>query len=182
MWTGVDLRRCQRCHRPSRFWGDRDQETGWVGWCLVCNWVWRFGDVTRLMAFRLLKPLPRDTQGRVCAFLAGDDGYAEVESGSAREELRRVQRVANRRAWIVLLLGSEGPTVRERRWGGMVRKVDFLDVDSDGEMDVNLDFVNPLWKLQLSWQAYHSYVSFWERRSDNILGRVIDMLGKPPTA
>ena len=91
---------CQRCHRPARFFGNRDIETGWEGWCLICNWVWRFGDVTRVIEFRLLKNLrlPRDgAQGAVCVFLAGEACYARVLSGLARAELRQVQQNAIRK-------------------------------------------------------------------------------------
>ena len=180
MWrAGVDLRRCQRCHRPSRFWGDRDKETGWVGWCCVCNWVWRFGDATRLMAFRLLKPLPRDAQGPVCAFLAGEACYAHMVTGSARSALRRVEQDANRTAWHRVLLGNRGPTVRDR--DGTIRDCDSSDEDSDDVIDVNLDFVNPLWKLQLAWQEC-THVSAYGIPSHSILRTVIDMLGKRPMA
>ena len=95
----VDLRLCQGCHRPSRFFGNRDKETGWEGWCSVCNWVWRFGDVTRVIQFRILEKLPLlggEVQGALCVFLAGEACYAQVLSGSARSELRQVEENAMR--------------------------------------------------------------------------------------
>ena len=167
----VDLCRCQRCHRPSRFWGDRDKETGWVGWCLVCNWVWRFGDVTRLMAFRLLKPLPRDAQGKkACGFLAGQACYAQVLSGSARSALRRVEQAAIRRVWYRILLGSRAPCVREL--DGTIRECDSDDEDENGVCDANLDYVNPFWKLELA-RGTPDY-------DERPLAIVIKMLGKCP--
>ena len=36
-----DNRRCRRCGRPSKLFGNVDRETGWTGWCEVCNADWR---------------------------------------------------------------------------------------------------------------------------------------------
>ena len=38
-------RRCQRCGRRSMLFGDRDTETGWIGWCSVCNADWRAHEI-----------------------------------------------------------------------------------------------------------------------------------------
>ena len=35
-----DGRRCKRCGNRSQLFGDRDVESGWVGYCLVCNMEW----------------------------------------------------------------------------------------------------------------------------------------------
>ena len=36
-----DPRRCRRCSRPCKLFGERDPETGWVGWCGVCVAEWK---------------------------------------------------------------------------------------------------------------------------------------------
>ena len=37
-----DGRRCRRCGRRAQLFGLRDIETGWEGWCDVCNAEWRW--------------------------------------------------------------------------------------------------------------------------------------------
>ena len=37
-----DGRRCRRCGRRAQLFGSRDIETGWEGWCRVCNAEWRW--------------------------------------------------------------------------------------------------------------------------------------------
>ena len=38
-----DRSRCRRCRRRTQLFGSRDIETGWEGWCRVCNaeWAWQ---------------------------------------------------------------------------------------------------------------------------------------------
>ena len=35
-----DKRRCNRCERRSQIFGDRDVDSGWIGYCRVCNKEW----------------------------------------------------------------------------------------------------------------------------------------------
>jgi len=37
----TDPRHCQRCGRPAKLFGLRDVETGWMGYCMVCNADWK---------------------------------------------------------------------------------------------------------------------------------------------
>ena len=34
-------RRCRRCSRPCKLFGEIDPETGWIGWCRVCVAEWK---------------------------------------------------------------------------------------------------------------------------------------------
>ena len=36
---------CHRCGRPANLFGSRDVETGWEGWCKVCNADWHYHKV-----------------------------------------------------------------------------------------------------------------------------------------
>ena len=36
---------CHRCGRPSNPLSSRDVETGWMGWCMVCNAYWHHHNV-----------------------------------------------------------------------------------------------------------------------------------------
>ena len=101
---------CRRCRRPCSLWRNLYISTGWQGVCCPCNWVRRFGDVTRVIEFRILKKLPLlggDVQGALCVFLAGEACYAQVLSGSARSELRQFEENAMRIIWCSILLGHE---------------------------------------------------------------------------
>ena len=40
-----DNRRCQRCNRQCKLFGQRDVDTRWFGWCVVCNAAWRMREV-----------------------------------------------------------------------------------------------------------------------------------------
>ena len=111
----------------------------------------RFGDVTRVIEFRILKKLPLlgpDAQGAVCMFLAGEACYAHVLSGSAQSELRQFRENAMRMIWCSILLGHEKPLARTLH--GTIRPCDSDDEDENGVCDANLDYVNPFWKLELA--------------------------------
>ena len=42
---GPGDRFCHRCGRCSNLFGNRDVETGWEGWCLICNADWHHHNV-----------------------------------------------------------------------------------------------------------------------------------------
>ena len=42
---GEDRRFCHQCGRPANLFGSRDIETGWEGWCTVCNADWHYHKV-----------------------------------------------------------------------------------------------------------------------------------------
>ena len=35
---------CSQCRRPAELFGRSDPDTGWHGWCDVCNWHWKYAD------------------------------------------------------------------------------------------------------------------------------------------
>ena len=46
---GDDHQRCMRCERRTQIFGDRDPETGWRGWCVICNTVWHSWCLDRIL-------------------------------------------------------------------------------------------------------------------------------------
>ena len=40
-----DGRHCSRCNRRCNLFGSRDVETGWEGWCSVCNSEWKMHNI-----------------------------------------------------------------------------------------------------------------------------------------
>ena len=44
-----DNRRCCRCERRCQFFGDRDPDSGWIGWCKICNSVWYSWKLNRIL-------------------------------------------------------------------------------------------------------------------------------------
>ena len=43
-------RPCHRCGRPSNLFESEDAETGWMGWCMVCNTDWHHHNVVSSIA------------------------------------------------------------------------------------------------------------------------------------
>jgi hypothetical protein len=163
---------CLVCGRPSFLFGNRDVESGWVGWCLVCNWRWRFAELRRVHAFGLLRWVSTEcgVHACICEFLGGDDCYARWHAGDAEADLREIHRRAYANAWRMVLASPKSPVyvrydasgmllavdsddesdssvyVRDDT-GGMLRPVDSDDESDSGVMMCELNFVNPLWKM-----------------------------------
>ena len=145
------MSRCERCGRPSFLFGSRDVESGWEGWCKVCNWMWRYSDVQKVFTFKLLRWVSEDrARVHIRRFLVYDNCYERWESGVAVLELREIHRVALFKIWSQILLApSNGVYVRDGM-SGAIRECDSGDETDSGVADAELDYVNPLWRLQLA--------------------------------
>ena len=173
--TAGGARRCDRYWRPLFLYGNRDVETGWEGWCLVCNWMWRYGELKQIIQFKLLDWLPdANTRRHIWSYLASDRDIDLFLCGSAQLQLHNLQVNAVHRVWQTLLLGK-WPTVYV---GNRIRQLhddDASDLESeDGILSAYHNYTNLFWKTQLSKNAvYDTY----ENRP---LAIIIRFLGKPP--
>ena len=91
-----DGHRCNRCRRRAQLFGSRDIETGWEGWCQVCNaeWAWqRLESACRhcsrlwYASFLLALGLNRNSSIVTCVFLG--DGYHRFLDQLCKHEHRR---------------------------------------------------------------------------------------------
>lgn len=115
---------CAQCGRPASLFGYVDVESGWIGWCDICNWKW----------------YQEDSSTRY---------FQRVQQVDLREIHRRV----NLKVWRRFLLGNmHHMYVREWRHGigGEIRECDTDDETDSGVTAAELDFVNPIWKCQLA--------------------------------
>ena len=167
-------RKCQRCWRPAFLYGNRDVETGWEGWCLVCNWMWRYGELKQIIQFKLLDWLPdANTRRHIWSYLASDQDIDLFLSGSAKFQLHNLQVRAVHEVWQRLLLGKPAVYI-----GNRIRLL-HDDSDSDLESDDGVwsahhNYTNLLWKTQLSKNAVD------ETYENRPLAIIIRFLGKPP--
>ena len=106
----------------------------------------------------------------IVAYLVGDNLARLVRCGRWLADLRKIEADAVHRLWVKILLGGT-PTYIDENTGHAVEPDTDCELE-DGVFDAELNFCNPLWKLQLS------------RASDDIsrpLEIVILMLGNPPS-
>jgi len=118
---------------------------------------WIVGDFSRLqkdpireLIIEFLAP-PRELSSEIP--VATWKSHPDMAIADSREFLRLIHQRANERWWLNVLIYR--PLIRHPDTGAVVRLGDRLYVESDSddseiELDVSLDFVNPLWKLQLS--------------------------------
>ena len=114
-------RKCQRCCRPAFLYGiaflygNRDVETGWEGWCSVCNWMWRFGELKQIIQFKLLDWLPdANTRRHIWSYLASDRDIDLFLCGSAQFQLHNLHVNAIHEVWQRLLLGKPAVYIGNR--------------------------------------------------------------------
>ena len=137
--------RCALCERLSRFYGHRDEATGWIGWCNVCNWKWRYGDgpgdAHRAMRFRLLQRLGPEVQSEVIQFLCE---YTEVR------QLWLLHRRACLTYWEIIFLGTYRRMLIYDGETGEIRAADTDDEDEDGIFPKTLHWVNDMVQLSMA--------------------------------
>ena len=140
------------CKRPSFLYEQRDPATGWMGWCEICNWWWRFGAAKQLADFGLQTAiLPSGCQWVlqifVLQYLIGIQEELAWRRGVAIAMLRR----AHASAWDIvynkLLLGAKA---YYRDVDGLTREAGSDEEAEDEIFDAHLDYLNPMWNLQLA--------------------------------
>ena len=178
-----DTRRCDKCLRPARFFGLRDVDTGWIGWCQVCNWKFHYGDAVRVVDYRLLASLPLRARRKVLTFLVIaklhqklKDCHLEAMSGRWKTDIRLVQRSALQKFWYTTLLRYSKPKVLD---SGSARDANTDDENDDGVLDQWLTYENPLWKLQLARSHGHLDEAPVEGDVDNCFKLMVSCLGRP---
>ena len=137
MFNGI----CYLCTRPRFLYGSRDVETGWLGWCTICNSKWHAAeckirlDRTQLVV-RYCKQHAHIVTELLIDFLAPN----------TRCEHERAQSIF----WFKLLLGSNMVYYPEHSWRSVIQEPDTDDELEDGMANPTLDYLNPLRKLQLA--------------------------------
>ena len=176
--TAGGARRCDRCWRPLFLYGNRDVETGWEGWCLVCNWMWLYGELKHIIQFKLLDWLPdENTRRHICSYLASDRDIRLLLSGWAHIYLHDIKVSAVHMVWELLLLGK--PSVSDGDHIRLVNRWWSSDSDlerDDGVLSAHNNYTNLLWKAHLSKNAVHEESPHQNRP----LQIIIRFLGKPP--
>ena len=177
---------CLLCGSARILLGCRDAATGWLGWCAVCNWKWRYYDVYQLSTVTRQKAVNQNQLSEkigqmckwhrggaeevcsiICSFLASAHCLVQWESGAAEWKLRKIYRDMKLLLWRHLLLGAF--LVRDSMTG-LLRPTRESDETITGSADAYLDYPNPLWKCQLAEGDSE------ERKPLTI---IIRMLGKP---
>ena len=129
---------CTLCGRPGFLYGRRDIETGWLGWCTLCNAKWHTVDCRKRLqctqlVLRFCKPHVELVTRLIIDFLVPN----------RREIVQRVRKgLINR-----FLLGSSMAYYNARH--GLILEPDTEDECEDGVADPTLHYLNPLWKLHL---------------------------------
>ena len=154
---------CLICQRPACVFGSVDDETNWHGWCSVCNWKWRRHTtftcvfLSKLFDRTSLAQVGPSVQDSVMSFIGGT--------------LRSIQQEAEEKVWHWFLLSRQmnNPMLIDSV-SGRIREADSDDESWEGLFDPHLNYVNVLWKLQLSFDS----------NDENLIRRVIRMLGPLP--
>ena len=164
--------RCLICERPSALFGNRDVDTGWMGWCDICNLRWHSTECTRLERLKLLNTFPVAGElERVRIPAVARRHILECLAGSFQKRLYLIHQRARMNAWWRILYERAGSSILIRDdTDGQVRECDTDDESESGVFDAYLNFVNPLWKLKLARPLGSRPVEI-----------VMTMLGKPPT-
>ena len=117
-------------------------------------------NTSRLMDNTILRPHQRIIRQIVMSYIV-------VPVGT----LRSIQQQAMQQVWRWLLLGRRcGDPMIVDSVSGTLREADSEDEQEDCVCDPRLNFVNVLWKLQLSWDS----------NDVQLIRRVILMVGPPP--
>ena len=140
------------CKRPCFLYGNNDEATGWLGWCTICNWWWRFGAAKQLTDFGCVPAILPTGVSHWCTifvmeYLIGVQEQLAWSSGAAVRLLRR----GHERAWDTyynkLLLGQKA---HYRGVDGRTREASSDEEVEDDIWDAHLDYLNPMDKLQLA--------------------------------
>ena len=129
---------CTRCGRPGFLFGTRDPETGWLGWCGICNAKWHTDECRRrLQCTQLLL--------RFCK--SQEQSVTQVVIDFIVPNRREIQRSVMKHLLKRFLLGSSMAYCNDRY--GQILEPDTEDELEDGVADPSLNYLNPLWKLRL---------------------------------
>ena len=134
-----DGRCCKLCLRPARFYGLRNPENGFIGWCLVCQLHYRQNGQDWIL--RCLRK-PSKFAGRAHAAFFNEN-IRKVIVITLVGSLASVEKEAQRLLWTEILYRG-GPTDSEN--------------DSDSEYDEYRPYVNPMWKL--AWKPRELVLNF----------------------
>ena len=129
---------CTLCGRPGFLYGRRDPETGWLGWCTLCNAKWHTVDCRkRLQCTQLLLRFCKSHVKTVTQLII------DFLVPNRREIVQSVMKRLLKR----FLLGSSMAYYNARY--GQILEPDTDDELEDGVADPTLNYLNPLWKLRL---------------------------------
>ena len=129
---------CVLCGRPGYLFGTRDRDTGWLGWCTICNAKWHTEECRKIiqctqLVTRYCKSQEQSVTQAIVDFIAPN--------------LREIQRNVMKCLFKRFLLGSSMAYFSDR-YGGILEP-DTEDELEDGVADPTLNYLNPLWKLRL---------------------------------
>ena len=137
--------RCNRCSRLACWWGYRDQKTGWVGWCRICNAKWHWSEdagprIAELAIKKLVRPYD-SVAGIIYGYVAGDLAII----------IERLQREAQLSAWQYFLVECPVLQWRDTRFGRLVVDFDTSDEEEAHDCEIVPNFVNPMHTLMWSY-------------------------------
>ena len=156
---------CLICQRPACLFGSIDEETNWRGWCRVCNWKWRWHTtLTSVITSKLFDKI---------SLRLGDRCVQDIVMSYIRPQgtLRSIQQEAMEEVWEWFLLGRHlNEPMLIDSVSGRIREANSDDETWEENLDPHLNYVNVLWKLQLSIDS----------SDEKLIRRVIRMLGPLP--
>ena len=138
--------RCSKCNRPAALFGSFDERTGWRGWCDICNWHWHHPDAVPYRVWHR----SMERRSKLAGEVLGLVGTFLIDSKRAHADFRSIKDRVLRKRWTRML--TSGPSRKEpciRDIDGEIRSAD-SDDEIEGMLDPYLNWVNPLWKLQLA--------------------------------
>ena len=165
--TNVSVLRCSLCHRPVMLYGNRDPRSGWVGWCRICLFHWRYPSARQLIVYKLLQkiPMPSNVLSIIFSFFVG-------------EVLKRIKYDAWHASWFRLLF------VEHSYWKQCLlfhASQYYWDLDP---VIIPVPFVlrnsfcdNPLW----FWNGFRHQCCFFIHWNFRPLRILTELLGKPPS-
>ena len=137
----VDL--CEKCSRPGFLYGTCDAETGWQGWCGICNVNWRYQRCKNTVA-------SSGVMQKYCGPSSSNLLLAVVDFLVPRTLLRSLHEKVRIRLWYRSLGFHCSCTPEVMKEDGTFSEADSEDELEDGVLDAALTFRNPLVKLQLA--------------------------------
>ena len=124
--------KCKQCGRPASLFGWKDIESGWLGWCRICNWKRKWDLVVHV------------TDELLCPTLAR---ASIIDCLVDKSALGRIHAAAMTKAWEKILLGRraypEDFAWSARRRNNKCRRNDSV-----------------FWKLRLSGKAVKSNLAW----------------------
>ena len=128
--------RCNQCSRLTRWWGDYDPKTGWMGWCNICNakWHWSEDAEPKISELVTLELVHESIVSIIYGYLAEDLAIT----------IERVQRKAQLSAWEYFLVRVPCLQWRDTRFGRLALEFDTSDEDEARVCEFLPDLVNPM--------------------------------------